>query len=194
MNSSVEETKYNFAEVEHEVHTNGSKKSKVEYDHFAFLSCLFDAYNRFKVQDDIARLERAVNALQVQVGKLSDERRLLKDNYDRLKRDNQRRMWEITKLQGENRDVKEKCDKIQQENLTLKTKSTEFRVAIKKLQATNRDVKDKCEQIERENLVLKTKGTQFQVAINKLQAHVRDHCSLITGLQDSLHLIRSSKK
>jgi chromosome segregation ATPase len=80
-----------------------------------------------------------VAALQVQVGQLFDERRSLKDNYDRLKRDNQRRMWEITKLQGENRDVKEKCNKIQEENLALKTKSTEFRLAINKLHEKTRD-------------------------------------------------------
>ncbi|KAM0451817.1 hypothetical protein ACHAO4_005774 [Trichoderma viride] len=121
--SHVEETKYSFNEVEHEGHKNSSKDSKV--------------------QDDIARLERAVNALQVQVSQQSDERRLLKDNYDRLKRDNQRRVWEITKLQGNYRDVKEKCDQIQQENVTLKTKNehknTEFRAAINKLQAHAND-------------------------------------------------------
>lgn len=77
-----------------------------------------------------------MNALQVQVSQLSDERELLKDNHVRLKRDNQRRMWEITKLQDDNRDIKEKCDHLQQENLALKTKSTEFRVAINKLRAS----------------------------------------------------------
>lgn len=141
--SHVEETKYSFNEVEHEGHKNSSKDSKVRYGQYAFLSCLFDAYDCYKVQDDIARLERAVNALQVQVSQQSDERRLLKDNYDRLKRDNQRRVWEITKLQGNYRDVKEKCDQIQQENVTLKTKNehknTEFRAAINKLQAHAND-------------------------------------------------------
>lgn len=100
---------------------------------------MFHAYNCYKVHADIAHLKRAVDALRAQVGQLSDERKLLKDNYDRLERDNQRRIWEIIKLQGDNREVKEKCDQIQQENLTLKTKNSEFRVAINKLQATVRD-------------------------------------------------------
>ncbi|KAM0458626.1 hypothetical protein ACHAPV_006018 [Trichoderma viride] len=155
INSHVEETKYSFNEIEHGGHTNDSKNAKVKYDHFAFLSCLFDAYNRYKVQDDITRLERAVNALQVQVGQLSDERRLLKDNYDRLKRDNQRRIWEITKLQGNYRDVKEKCDQIQQENVTLKTKNehknTEFREDLNELQE---HVSDHCSLISQAHELL----------------------------------------
>ncbi|KAL7918322.1 hypothetical protein ACQKWADRAFT_304528 [Trichoderma austrokoningii] len=116
---SIEETKYSFMEIEHEDHTNASKHSKVH--------------------DDIAQLKRAVDALQIQVGQLSDERKLLKDDYDRLKRDNQRRIWEIAKLQDDHREMKKTCEQLRQENLTLKTKSSEFRVAINKLQATVSD-------------------------------------------------------
>ncbi|KAM0514019.1 hypothetical protein ACHAPE_007374 [Trichoderma viride] len=170
MKSSVEEPKYSFNEVEHEGQSNGSKNSKVE--------------------DDIARLESAVNALQGQVSQLSDERGLLKDNYDRLKRDNQRRIWEIVKLQGENRNVKEKCDQTQQENLTLKTKSTEFRAAINKLQGENRDVKQKCDQIQQENVTLRTKNerknTEFRAAINDLQDKVRDNEAVTYHLKQTM--------
>jgi chromosome segregation ATPase len=197
MKSSVEEPKYSFNEVEHEGLPNGSKNSTVGYGHFAFFHALLMLTIATKVQDDIARLERAVNALQGQVSQLSDERGLLKDNYDRLKRDNQRRMWEITKLQEENRDVKRKCDQIGQEKLTHKIrnerKNAEFRAAISKLEGENRNVKEKCDQIQQENVTLKTqnerKNTEFRAAINSVRETLVEHnTSLFCLLQASVAL------
>lgn len=66
--------------------------------------------------------------------------------------------------------MREKCDRIQQENVTLKTRSTEFRVAINKLQGENRVIKERCDRLQQEDIMLKTKSTEFRVAISKLLA------------------------